>query len=239
MGEEISMNLSNKSVLITGGTDGLGLSLARLLVSKGAKVCIIGRNQEKVNKAVKELGNNVTGFVADVSKLRELDSVAKQINNLDILINNAGIWLEGGIADNREEQISSTIDTNLKGVIYATKAFLPLLKKSEETHILNVTSTSGIRGRENQSVYVASKFGVTGFTESLKLELASTNVKVTGFYPGGMKTKLFDKAGTPKNNQDWMDTDKVANIILFMLEQDATMIMDHVVLNKRMTKASN
>lgn len=233
------MILTNKSVVITGGTDGLGLSLAHKLVSKGAKVSIIGRNQEKVDRTAIELGDEATGYVADVSKFDELEKIAKQIKNIDILINNAGIWLEGEVTTNTVEQISSTIDTNLKGVIYTTRAFLPLLKKSEETHILNVTSTSGIRGRENQSVYVASKFGVTGFTESLKLELANTNVKVTGFYPGGMKTKLFDKSGTPKNNQDWMDTDKVANIIIFMLEQDATMIMDHVVLNKRMTKATN
>ena len=233
------MNLSNKSVVITGGTDGLGLSLARKLVSKGTKVSIIGRSQEKVDLTIKELGNEASGYVADVSKFDELENLVKQIKKIDILINNAGVWLEGEVLSNTKEQISSTIDTNLKGVIYATKAFLPLLKKKEETHILNVTSTSGIRGRENQSVYVASKFGVTGFTESLKLELASTNVKVTGFYPGGMKTKLFDKAGTPKNNQDWMDTDKVADIIVFMLEQDATMIMDHVVLNKRISKASN
>jgi len=233
------MELTNKQVVITGGTDGLGLSLARKCVEKGAKVFIIGRNEEKLNKVVSELGQNARGFCADVRKLSELEKIADRIENVDILINNAGVWLEGEVTHNSEQAISETIDTNLKGVIYTTKAFLPKMQKTEEAHIFNITSTSGIRGRENQSVYVASKFGVTGFTESLKLELANTNIKVTGFYPGGMRTQLFEKAGTPKNNSDWMDTDKVADIIVFMLERDATMIMDHVVLNKRMTKSSN
>lgn len=96
-----------------------------------------------------------------------------------------------------------------------------------------------MKGRNNQAVYVASKYGVTGFTDSLKEDLADTNVKVSGFYPGGMNTSLFKKAGKPKDNSDWMDTNKVAEVIVFMIERDMTMVMDHVVLNKRNTKTSN
>lgn len=233
------MNLQNKSIVITGGSDGLGFSLAKKLIEKRAKIHIVARTKDKVDQAVTKLGENAKGYVTDVSKLSELESIASQIENVDVLINNAGIWLEGSIADNSEEQISNAIDTNLKGVIYSTKAFLSKLDKDTESHILNISSTSGLRGRDDQAVYVASKFGVTGFTEALKADLASTNIKVTGFYPGGMHTTLFEKAGTPKQNADWMDTDKVAEVLIFMLEQDVSMVMDHVVLNKRKTQTSN
>lgn len=233
------MQLKDKTVVITGGSDGLGFSLAKLFVSKGSKVVIIGRNKDRLDKAVKELGGVTKDYIADVSNLKQIQSIAEDLKEVDVLINNAGIWIEGQVADNTEEEISRAIDINLKGVIYTTKAFLPLLKKPTESHILNISSTSGLKGRDNQAVYVATKFGVTGFTESLKLDLASSNIKVSGFYPGGMHTSLFEKVGKPKNNEDWMDTNKVAEIIVFMLERDISMVMDHVVLNKRNTKTSN
>ena len=233
------MKLQDKNIVITGGSEGLGFSLAKKMIEKGANVHILARTEEKVDQAVAKLGDKAMGHIVDISKLSEVEKVASQIESVDVLINNAGVWLEGSIADNTGEEISNAIDTNLKGVIYASKAFLPKLEKDEEAHILNISSTSGLRGRDGQAVYVASKFGVTGFTEALKADLANTNIKVTGFYPGGMSTSLFEKAGTPKENADWMDTDKVADIIVYMIEQDASMMMDHVVLNKRKTKTSN
>jgi short-subunit dehydrogenase len=233
------MQLKNKSVVITGGSDGLGFSLAKSLLAKGAIVNIIARDKNKLDLVVKQLGSNAVGFSADVSNWQEIEQVSRKIESVDVLINNAGVWIEGSLLDCEIDKIDQAIDINLKGVIYTTKAFLPKLQKETESHVLNVVSTSGLKGRDGQSVYCASKFGVSGFTESLKVDLEKTNVKVTGFYPGGMHTHLFDKAGNPKSNQDWMSTDKVAEIIAFMLEQDISMVMDQVVLNKRMTTTSN
>lgn len=233
------MELKDKTIVITGGSDGLGFALAKQFVSKGSRVVIIGRDKKRLDKAVTELGEVAKGYIADVSNLKQIQSVADNFKEVDVLINNAGIWIEGQVADNTEEEISRAIDINLKGVIYTTKAFLPSLKKPTESHILNISSTSGLKGRDNQAVYVATKFGVTGFTEALKVDLASSNIKVSGFYPGGMRTSLFEKVGKPKDNKDWMDTNKVAEIIVFMIERDITMVMDHVVLNKRNTKTSN
>lgn len=233
------MNLKNKHVVITGGSDGLGLSLAKAFAKKGAILHLIARTEEKLESATKDIEGEVHAYVTDVSDYAQLESVANKIEQVDVLINNAGVWIEGLVEENSVEDISNAIDINLKGVIYATRAFLPTLKRSNEAHLINISSTSGLKGRDNQAVYVASKFGVTGFTESLKVDLASTNIKVSGFYPGGMSTQLFEKAGTPKDNTDWMDTDKVAEVLLFMIEQDASMMLDHVVLNKRKTKTSN
>lgn len=135
--------------------------------------------------------------------------------------------------DNSEEKISEVIDTNIKGVIFTTKVALAHMRKQKSGFILNIVSTSGLKGRKDQSVYVASKFAVRGFTDSLKEDLAGTHIKVAGFYPGGMNTRLFEKAGFTKENSKWMDTNKVASIVIFMLKQDDEMILDHVVLNRR------
>lgn len=233
------MQLKDKTVVITGGSDGLGYSIAKALVKKKAKVILIARDQEKMDAALKNLGAHTKAFRADVSKWKEIEKISKEINEIDILINNAGVWIEGALEDNSPEEISQAIDINFKGAIYTSKAFLPVLRKQAEGHIINISSTSGLRGRNGQAVYAASKFAVTGFTESLKMDLEKTNVRVSGFYPGGMNTGLFAKAGSPKDNSDWMDTSKVAEIIVFMLERNLTMVMDQVVLNKRQTATSN
>lgn len=234
------MNIQNKSIVITGGSDGLGLSLAKLIISKGSIVHIIGRNQERLDKAKTEINSpNVFIHQGDVSNYSQISDIYNQIGNIDILINNAGVWIEGQVVDNSPEQISSAIDINLKGLIYSTKAVLPTMITKNDGVIFNISSTSGIKAKGMQSVYVASKYGVKGFTESLEQDLEKTNIKVFGFYPGGMATGLFSKSGNDKPNSDWMDTSKVAEIIIFMIERDDSLIMNHVVLNKRQTKTSN
>lgn len=231
------MNLQNSTAIITGGSQGLGFSIAKALVAKGTKVHIISRSEESLEKARKALSSPlVHTHVGDVTDFAEMEKIVAQIGQVDILINNAGVWLEGELQDTKVEDIKRTLDTNLTGVILTTKAILPGMLQRDQGYILNISSTSGLMGRSGQSIYVASKFGVTGFTKSLQEDLVKTNVKVAGFYPGGMSTQLFAKAGTPKENADWMDTDKVAEIIVFMLERDDTMVMDHVVLNKRLAK---
>lgn len=240
------MNLMGKTVVVTGATDGLGLAIAKQFLAKSARVIIFGRNQDKLNQVLASFNNSeysgdqsnpqqIGGYTVDVRDLSRLEEIAREIGVADVLINNAGIWLEGDLTNNTQQEISDTIDTNLKGVIYVTKAFLPYLSQSPEAHIVNVSSTSGLRGRQNQVVYAASKYGVTGFTESLRIDLEKSNIKVSGFFPGGMRTNLFGKAGNHKQNQDWMEADKVAEVVLFMVERDANMLMSNILVTKRQT----
>ena len=234
------MIIKNKIAIVTGGSEGLGFSIVQKLLIEGCKVHIISRDTNKHENILKEVNNpNLFCHQADVSNNKEVVEIINEIADVDILVNNAGLWLEGNLENNKTDSISKVIDVNVKGVIYCTKAVLPKLKRKNEGYILNISSTSGLKGREGQSVYAASKFAVTGFTDSLKEDLKSTNIKIAGFYPGGMNTRLFEKAGFPKNNADWMDTDKVADVIISILKLDDSMILDHVVLNKRNTKTSN
>lgn len=233
------MKLQEKTILITGGTSGLGYAIAKKALEKEAIVYITGRNKDKLEKALSELqSEKLHTLHIDVRDYEALENAIKQIGEIDILINNAGVWLEGTLETNSKEQIDTTIDTNVKGVIYTTRAVLPQMLDRNEGFIVNISSSSGLKGRGNQSVYVASKYAVTGFTKSLQIDLEGTNVKVAGFYPGGINTNLFAQAGFPKPIDDWMSADDVAEIIIFMLERNNTMLLHHVELSKRGSKYS-
>ncbi|MBN1617879.1 SDR family oxidoreductase [Candidatus Dojkabacteria bacterium] len=228
------MNFKEKRILITGGTSGLGLSIAKALIAERAIVHVISHRTESITRAVKEVeSKDLFAHLADVSNFKDLESVSKKVGAIDILINNAGIWLSGELEENSPEEISRVIDVNLKGVIFSTKAFLPNLEKSKSAFILNVCSTSGLKPRENQFVYTSTKFGVAGFIQSLQLYLQERDIKVSNFYPGGMNTSIFGKAGdTSLPSKDWMDTEKVAEVVLNILSVDKSMLMDQLILKR-------
>jgi 3-oxoacyl-[acyl-carrier protein] reductase len=172
------MNLEKKKVLITGGADGLGYSVTRKLLAEGAEVHVLTRDPKKLKnnlEAIKDL--NVSVYECDISNYGEVKEIVNRIGSVDILINNAGVWLEGNLVDCSPDQISRAFDTNSKGVVFTTKAILPGMIEQNFGHIFNISSTSGLKGRSEESVYCASKWAVTGFTESLKAELCEVLLK--------------------------------------------------------------
>ncbi len=224
------MQLKNKTAVVTGGTDGLGLAIVSKLLDEGCTVHTISRSGKLKNSI-----NNDKLFThkCNVTSFIELEGVANDIGNIDILINDAGVWLCGTIEHNSEKLISELIDTNVKGVIYSSKAFLPKLRDARQAYIINISSMAGLRGKADHSVYVASKFAVTGFTESLSEDLKDSNIKVSGIYPGGMDTDMFEKAGVSRDTKNWLDTKKVAEIIIFMLSMEDAIALDHVTISKK------
>ena len=171
--------------------------------------------------------------------LRDYDDIKKKlslIRHLDILINNAGIIAYKNLDTHDPQNIKDIVDTNLLGTIYVTRELLPILKKQNAGTIMNISSASGLPtgGYPGECAYVASKFGVTGFTETLKKELGEEgkNIRVLGFYPGGMNTQLFSKSGDEKDTSQFMDPREIAKIIVFILERPESIKMDHVVVNR-------
>lgn len=228
------MNLTNKTVLITGGSEGLGFALAKELLNQGSEVFICGRNSEKLEIASAKLkSSKLRTFVCDVSDYNQVQLMVKNISNLDILINNAGIFMESALELSNPSDISNVINVNVKGVIYTTKACLPLLKRRKESYLVNVSSTKGVEGESNLSVYSASKFAVQGFTESLQQELKDTNVKVFGFYPASMDTSFHLKTGVVRDRSHWMTVDEVAEVISFALTRSDPMMFDKLVIRNK------
>lgn len=227
------MNLLKKRILITGGSSGLGFALAQALLNKGSNVFICGRDKNSLNTASKKLKNkNLKTFQCDVSNSKSVREMANNIGELDVLINNAGVFLGGNLEDHKYSKISEVIDTVYKGVIFVTRAFLSKMIKNDSGYVLNISSTVGTKARSRHSVYGSAKNAVRIFTDSLKLDLKDTKIKVAGFYPGGMRTSLFKNAGDDTDTSSYMDPEKVAEVIVFMLERDDDIVMDHVILNR-------
>lgn len=228
------MNLKNKIVLITGGNSGLGFEVAKELVKKQSKVIILGKDKQKVEKAKKLLNSPLVSTIT--CDLRDQKQIEIAVKDIDVLINCAGIIAYHPLDKHDVQNIKDVIDTNLLGTIFITKAILPLMKKKNKGTIVNVASTSGLMtgGHPDESVYMASKFGVSGFTEGLKKEINALkkNIRVLGFYPGGMQTEIFDKSGMEKDTSSFMPPDEVAKVIVFMLERPGSIKMDHVVVNR-------
>jgi hypothetical protein len=180
---------------ITGGSKGIGFGIARELVTQGLNVTITGRNSDSLNDAVHELTNigkgKVLGIATDVRSFdNQKSAVEKAINEngeIDVLIANAGVGNFASIEDMTIEQWNDTIDINLTGVFYSIKASLSSLKKTKG-YIITISSLAGTNFFAGGAAYNASKFGLTGFTQSVMLDLRNDGIKVTTIMPGSVAT---------------------------------------------------
>ena len=193
------MSISKSSVaVITGAASGIGRALAvRLAEEKIAGIAISDVNAEGLNETaalVRNLNVAVTAHVVDVSKLDQVEQFAAEViekhGRVTHLINNAGVGVIGTFEQISIEDFEWLMGINFWGVIYGCKVFLPLLKQQDAAHIVNVSSVFGLIAPEEQTAYCSSKFAVRGFTESLRHELAETNVSVSCVHPGGILTNI-------------------------------------------------
>jgi len=206
-----------KTILITGGSDGLGKSIAARL-AKNNKVIILSPSEDKLRATAQELGCEYK--VCDVSEYTQVEEVVKEIGNIDCLVNNAGLWIEGPLDENDPQRIRAVLEVNTLGVINMTKAVIPSMKSQKSGLIINVISQAGLHAKEDRSVYTAAKWAITGFTKSIQAELAKSGIGVTGLYPGKLKTDMFSKMGIEKDMSNGLDTDEVAKTVEFLLSFD-------------------
>ena len=205
----------NKVIVITGGSDGLGKTLANDL-SKDNKVIILATNEERLKQVATD--NNCIYKVCDVRDYKKVSECIKEIGKIDVLINNAGLWIQEELDYNDSDRIESVVDVNLLGVINCSKAVIPVMKENKDGLIININSQAGINHKAERVVYNATKWGVTGFTKSLQDEVAKYGIRVTNVMPGMMKTDMFKKLNIEKNMANGVDTKEVARLIRFIIE---------------------
>lgn len=195
---------NNSIAVITGAGSGIGRELALQLIGAGAKISISDINQQGLNETVKLVqnqGGEVHAAKLDVSNRQAVFNYADQVNahygQVNLVINNAGVALASGcLADTTIEEFEWLMGINFSGVLYGTKAFLPILEKAEWGHIVNISSLFGLIGVPEQAAYNASKFAVRGMTEALRQELeqADSHISCTSVHPGGIKTNIARNA---------------------------------------------
>ena len=214
------MSLEGRVAFITGASGGIGAAVARSLHEAGASVGLASRRGDDLGL---ERG---LGVVCDVRDPEAVDAAVAatvdRLGGLDIVVANAGVGAYGPFLELSREHLEEMIDTNLKGTLYAIRAALPHLLKSDAADVITLASEAGRRGLPYEAVYCASKFGQVGFTRALDHELRERGVRCTNVCPGGVATDfaLDDGRGrTPDALPGMMTADDVAEVVVFALER--------------------
>ncbi|MDT0676913.1 SDR family oxidoreductase [Autumnicola musiva] len=199
-------SLEGKVAFITGGSKGIGFGIAQTLLEKGMKVAISSRSKEHATEAAQKLKGkgDIIGVEADVrnyeSQQKAIAEVTEKWGKLDAMIANAGVGKFGSIEELTPQQWQDTIDTNLTGVFYSVKAAVDALSKSKG-YVITISSLAGTNFFPGGAAYNASKFGVTGFTQAVMLDLRQKGINVSTIMPGSVASYFNDH--TPGEDDAW------------------------------------
>ena len=190
----MSASLKGHTVLVTGGSKGIGKGIARVFANAGAKVAILARHGDQAEAAAKEIGHGAFGLAGDVTSLASLEAAMKTVaarnGGLDVLCANAGIFPPAKLEEMSVEQWDEVIDTNLKGTFLSVKAAVPYLKKSAQGRIVITSSITGpVTGFPGWTHYGATKAGQLGFMRTACIELAKYGITVNAVMPGNILTE--------------------------------------------------
>lgn len=207
------INLSEKKVLITGGSRGIGKACVELFIKAGADVFF---TYERNAKAAKNLLKNVNSYKPEKQVIKDyqmnlseegdivrvIREIVKEFKRIDVLVNNAGIWKYGEADTMTKENWEETIRINLTGTFLVTREVSRVMKKKKYGRIINITSTAGQRGEALHSHYAASKGGVISYTKSLSTELANFNITTNSVAPGWVDTEMCDEVFEDANYKE-------------------------------------
>ena len=229
-----------KTAFVTGATSGFGEAIARRLSQEGYKIVALARREDRLNKLASELGDTHI-IVADIRDKKAVfdavDSLPDKFKDIEVLVNNAGLALgQEKTIDAKVEDFETMIDTNVKGLIYSTKAVLPLLYKQEKGYIFNLGSTAGSWPYPGSNVYGATKAFVKQFSLNLRNDLVGTNIRVTNIEPGLCKTEFSevrfkgDKAKTDSiyEHTNFITAEDIATILLNCLNMPESVNINRV-----------
>ncbi|MEJ0033702.1 MAG: SDR family oxidoreductase [Bacteroidota bacterium] len=222
------MSLKQKTALITGGTKGIGYGIAEALLKEGVNVAITGRDETVGKKAIESLSKSSSAKVifiqCDVRDLKQqqdaVNKVVSEWGTLDVLVANAGVGHFASVEELSVEKWKETIDINLTGVFYSIKAAVDALKKSRG-YFITISSLAGTNFFAGASAYNASKFGLTGFTQAVMLDLRKHGIKTTTIMPGSVATEFNDHKPGPED--DWK----------IQIEDLGQMVVDLLRMNER------
>jgi NADP-dependent 3-hydroxy acid dehydrogenase YdfG len=211
-------SLEGKVALVTGASRGIGAAVARALHERGARLGLASRSGDDLSLA------EAVARPCDVRRPEDLErlaaDVAERFGRIDILVANAGVGAYGPFLELPPEQLEEMIDVNVKGTLYAVRATLPYLLRSEEADIVTLASEAGRRGLPREAVYCASKFAQVGFTRALDHELREQGVRCSNVCPGGVATDFAIGRGRTRDMPElagMMTADDVAEVVIFVL----------------------
>ena len=236
--------MKNKIILITGATSGIGRATAIRFANGGARLILCGRRKEKLDVLVRELGENHMSIIFDVrdkkAVFKAIESLPKEYKKIDVLINNAGNahGMDSAQTANLDDW-DAMIDSNVKGLMYVTKAVLPFMVEKQKGQIINLGSIAAKEVYPNGSVYCSSKAAVDSFTRGLRVDLNPLGIRVGVIHPGLVETEFSDVRfkGDQKRSKkvyegmNALKADDIADAILYMTQvPEKVNIADMVIL---------
>lgn len=204
-------DLKNRVAVVTGGTRGIGLSIAAALTEEGAKAYICGRDEKYLKQALDQLRaggkqDAADGTVADMRHAEQcrklIHGAADRFGGIDILVNNAGVGIFKPVDQLSVEEWDSIIETNLSGVFYCCREAIPLMRKRGGGYIFNISSLAGVNPFAGGSAYNASKYGLNGFSEAMMQDIRYDGIRVSYIMPGSVATDFAADAGS-KAREAW------------------------------------
>ena len=240
-------SIKNKIVLITGASSGFGEACAKLFAKNGAKLILAARRKNRLDLLCKELkrkyGSETTALELDVRNRRQVEKIIGNLpakwKNIDILINNAG--LSRGLEKIKEGSIQDweeMLDTNVKGLLYVSRAVLPLMVKRNSGHVVNIGSIAGHEVYPKGNVYCASKHAVDAITKGMRMDLNGTNIKVTTIDPGLAETEFSlvrfrgnsEKAEAVYKGLEALTADDIADAVYYAVTRRTNFVVAEMVL---------
>lgn len=230
------MAIKDKVVIITGASSGIGEATAKLLASKGAKMVLGARREDKLQElteAISKDGGEAIYQVTDVTKVEDnqkLVELAKaEFGKVDVIFLNAGLMPNSPLSELKSDEWNQIVDVNLKGVLNGLEAVFPEFKQQKSGHVITTSSVAGLKAYPGGAVYGATKWAVRDLMEVLRMESAQegTNIRTATIYPAAIKSELLEtitdeqtaKSANAMYNQYQIGPDRVANVVAFAIDQ--------------------
>lgn len=223
------MRLAGRRLLVTGGGRAIGRSIALACAAEGARVLAIARTRAELDEVARASGGSVASALCDVTDRAQVDALPAQIEaalgGLDVLVNNAGVWMERGFLEYTRAEWDQTLATNLTAVFDVTQRLLPALLRSADARVINIAAIDGEVGFAKLVAQCAAKFGVVGFTRALAKELWDRPITVNAICPAAVDKEIGFEATpqrvpTPANALPW----DVARAVVYLASQDGVRI---------------
>jgi NAD(P)-dependent dehydrogenase (short-subunit alcohol dehydrogenase family) len=235
-----AQSLEGKVGLITGASSGLGRAFALALARAGAKLFLVARREEELREVVGEIaaaGSEAAYHVADVRVVPALydlvDVLLARFKRLDILINSAGLGYRAPLVDLKRTEILEMLETDLHAAIFLCQAAINALVKSAPSDIVNISSTSGLEGYAEATVYGAAKAGIIGFTRALAAELKPVNVRATAICAGSIDTAFFERFRPSVEPSKRLAVDDAVRALMYVLTSPPNVLHGEIVIRPR------
>jgi 3-oxoacyl-[acyl-carrier protein] reductase len=234
------MELKNKAIIITGASSGIGLEIARTLAAEGARLALAARSMDKLENAAAELAATGVPLIVvptDVTRQKDcqalIHAAVDAFGAVDVLINSAGYAPPASLLDTTEEIWDNTLNSCLKSVYLMTRAAVAVMLEQGGGLVVNISSNAGKYGYENRSAYCAAKWGLHGFTEALRVELGSRNIRFHLICPGAVATPWWETNNNPQIEaikHKMIQPGEVAEAVRWVLTQPERLQIDEIVL---------